>query len=143
MSLRPTDDPTVYPFEALREHGLLWLINRMVFNSMGLTLALDYPKGTTSEQIITNAIEPTGWMMLGDGSEVFTMGDRLDEANFANAMDFIDGHRELGRVKAKIRELGFDSFESMVESFNEFERVWVAGAGNPIPVTDGDIPDGA
>lgn len=143
MSLRPTDDPTVYPFEALREHGLLWLINRTVFHPMGLALALDYPAASTSEQIIANEIEPTGWMLLGDGSEVFTMSEELDEENFTNAVDFLDEHREFGRVKAKIRELGFDSFESMVESFNEFERVWVAGAGNPIPVTDGDIPDGA
>lgn len=57
------------PFRDLRESGLLWLINRVVLHPRGYALALHYPDGVQSE------IGPTGWSLMGDGSEPWTMGD--------------------------------------------------------------------
>ena len=59
------------PFNELRDTGLLWLINRVVFHPRGYALALHYadpdpgPTGGTA----------TGWSLLGDGTEPWTMGD--------------------------------------------------------------------
>jgi hypothetical protein len=59
------------PFEALRDEGLLWLINRAVFHPRGYALGLHFdPDGRA-----------TGWSLIGDGSEPwsFISNDREDE----------------------------------------------------------------
>lgn len=58
------------PFSALSDHGVLWLINRVVFHPRGYALALHYEDG---------ADEPSGWSLLGDGSEVWEFGGSHDE----------------------------------------------------------------
>lgn len=72
-------DRTMQPFSKLREWGLLWLINRVVFHPRGHALAF---------RIDDETGEPTGWRLLGDGSEVFTFGDEADHEEFARVRDF-------------------------------------------------------
>lgn len=57
----------------LRDSGLLWLINRVVFHPRGYALAICMKDG-----------EPTGWRLLGDGSEVWRFNNDEDDA-FARA----------------------------------------------------------
>jgi hypothetical protein len=49
------------PFSELRDSGLLWLINRVVFHPRGFALGL----------VVDDAGEVTGWCLHGDGSEVW------------------------------------------------------------------------
>lgn len=53
----------------LRESGLLWLINRVVFHPRGFAL------GFVADQ----AGDFIGWQLLGDGTEVWQMGPDADE----------------------------------------------------------------
>jgi hypothetical protein len=73
VSEHELDDKAVRPFSELRDSGLLWLINRVVFHPRGWALALSYRDG-----------EPVGWKLLGDGNELWRFGDPEDE-NFAAA----------------------------------------------------------
>lgn len=50
----------------LRDSGLLWLINRVVFHPRGYALALHFDD--YHEEVV-------GWSLLGDGTEVWTMGE--------------------------------------------------------------------
>ena len=78
----------VRPFEDLSPSGLLWLINRVVFHPRGYALALEADDAGTI----------TGWKLLGDGREPWTMGDEVDEANAARV--FLDVHRSYGTAAA-------------------------------------------
>lgn len=56
------------PFDEFREHGLLWLVNRVVFHPRGYALAFHFEDdGTVS-----------GWSMLGDGTEPWRFADDPD-----------------------------------------------------------------
>jgi hypothetical protein len=55
----------IYPIEDLADTGLLWLINRVVFHPRGWALALH----------IDTYGKATGWSLLGDGIEPWSMGD--------------------------------------------------------------------
>lgn len=57
------------PFAELRDTGLLWLINRVVFHPRGFSLALHF------EGQFPELGACTGWSLLGDGSEPWSMGD--------------------------------------------------------------------
>ena len=59
--MTPTHDP-VRPFSELRDSGLLWLINRVVFHPRGYALGL-VPDGQS------NGDNYLGWRLQGDGSE--------------------------------------------------------------------------
>lgn len=59
------------PFSELRDSGLLWLINRVVFHPRGYALAIHFEDGERK-----NA---TGWSLLGDGEEIWEMGVSEDE----------------------------------------------------------------
>lgn len=50
-------------FSELKDTGLLWLINRVVFHPRGYALALYSENG-----------KAVGWKLLGDGTEVWDMG---------------------------------------------------------------------
>ena len=82
------------PFSALRSEGLLWLINRVVFHPRGFALGLDWPKEAYKEDGTVEG-EPTGWVLLGDGSEVWTMGDGEDEL-LRKSEAFINQFRKVG-----------------------------------------------
>lgn len=56
------------PLEDLRESGLLWLINRVVFHPRGFAIALHIRGG-----------KAVGWELLGDGSEPWQYADEVDE----------------------------------------------------------------
>lgn len=53
------------PFAELRPTGLLWLINVTVFHPRGYALAIH----------LNDEGEATGWSLMGDGTESWTMGD--------------------------------------------------------------------
>ena len=52
-------------FSELRDTGLLWLINTSVFHPRGYALAIH----------LDDAGVATGWSLMGDGTEAWTMGD--------------------------------------------------------------------
>jgi len=58
------------PFSELRDTGLLWLINRVVFHPRGYALAL-HSDGVGGEY--------TGWSLMGDGTEPWSMGDMPED----------------------------------------------------------------
>ena len=67
-SIEPGPDQRGRPFGALRDSGLLWLINRVVFHPRGFALGLVMHEG-----------QPVGWRLLGDGREVWRFdGDEDD-----------------------------------------------------------------
>lgn len=66
----PVDPETELPWSALRDTGLLWLVNRVVFHPRGYALAIYYSEGG-----LAHGGTATGWGLLGDGSEPWSMGD--------------------------------------------------------------------
>lgn len=92
------DDPgRLRPWEELREAGLLWLINRMVFHPLGWALAIDS--------------DGRGWQLLGDGREVWSFaGDEGEQFDRAQATlrpgDPVAG--ELARINAILAAHGFN-----------------------------------
>lgn len=83
------------PFSELRDVGLLWLVNRVVFHPRGYALALHYEDdGTVS-----------GWSLMGDGTEPWSMGDpppedrikygaKTEDELFALVSDFLPTRRK-------------------------------------------------
>jgi hypothetical protein len=61
------------PFSELRDTGLLWLINRVVFHPRGWALAYHYD----------NDGELIGWSLVGDGNEVWSMTPEGEDEVFA------------------------------------------------------------
>ena len=59
------------PFAELRETGLLWLLNRVVFHPRGYALALHFDDSYTAA---------TGWSLMGDGTEPWSMGSKPPSA---------------------------------------------------------------
>jgi alkylhydroperoxidase family enzyme len=57
------------PLEDLRETGLLWLINRVVFHPRGRALALH----------VDEEGRAVGWSLVGDGSEPWQYAAEADE----------------------------------------------------------------
>jgi hypothetical protein len=53
----------VHTFEEFRDRGLLWLINTSVFHPRGYAIAFVYEDDDTEFK------NPTGWQLIGDGSE--------------------------------------------------------------------------
>ena len=70
MADHPTAS-TTRPFSELREHGLLWLINKAVFHPRGFALAFDVEDDGTV----------TGWGMKGDGTESWSYVDDPEGAH--------------------------------------------------------------
>lgn len=62
------------PFNELRDSGLLWLINRAVFHPRGYAIGLNYRIDPERDPISAGG-DCTGWTLLGDGSEPWSMGD--------------------------------------------------------------------
>lgn len=77
------------PFEALRESGLLWLINRTVFHPRGFALALDIGRESG---------EAKGWALIGDGTEPWHTTVETDDELFAKAEAFLNAHRPHGEA---------------------------------------------
>ena len=59
------------PLTALKDSGLLWLINRVVFHPRGFALALHEEDGTI-----------VGWSLQGDGSEPWSFSTTSEKALF-------------------------------------------------------------
>lgn len=70
------------PFSDLRDTGLLWLINRVVLHPRGYALALIY---ADRENPCAEGGDVLGWMIVGDGTEPWTMGDPPADAIAAGA----------------------------------------------------------
>lgn len=75
---RARSDDGVYPFEAAREHGLLWYINRVAFHPRGFALGFIYPPDADPAAIASGDISPVGWTITGDGTEPWAFGDMPD-----------------------------------------------------------------
>lgn len=69
--------PSSRPLSELRETGILWLINRVVFHPRGYALALTVEEdGTVS-----------GWSIQGDGSEPWCFSETDDDESFVALRD--------------------------------------------------------
>lgn len=109
----------VIPLAGLRDKGLLWLINRVVFHPRGYAIGVDYrvtlDPATGEKQTVG---EPIGWLLLGDGSEVWTMGDDPPEDTY------------LARVESFLAE------QRTLEEGPYESRDW---EGGPCGTCDGDV----
>jgi hypothetical protein len=63
------------PLSELRDTGLLWLINRVVFHPRGWALALH----TDEDDAII------GWSLEGDGAEPWIFSEFMEQQKFAAA----------------------------------------------------------
>lgn len=61
------------PFSEFRTEGILWLLNTSVMHPRGFALVFHYD-GTDPEP----QTEPTGWSIIGDGTEPWVMQDGPD-----------------------------------------------------------------
>lgn len=86
-----TTDKT-HPLSALRDSGILWMINRQVFWPYGIALGL-----------ITNMEgEVTGWQLLGDGSSPITTDadeDALLDKFHDTIMEHLNAEHDVQRRK--------------------------------------------
>lgn len=64
-----TTDGKPRPLEDLRDSGVLWMINRVVFHPRGLALALHFDDYGYVR----------GWSLMGDGAEVWQYSSDIDE----------------------------------------------------------------
>lgn len=70
------------PLRDLRETGMLWLINKVVFHPRGFALAMVYHEG-----------EFAHWVLLGDGSEPWQFEPGTDHDQFARAEETLRAAR--------------------------------------------------
>jgi hypothetical protein len=77
----------IYPIEALRELGLLWLINRVLFHPRGYALAL----------VLDDSEKVVGFQFLGDGRDPWDFAPTDDHQGFAATRAFLE---DLGRIDA-------------------------------------------
>jgi hypothetical protein len=82
---RCMEERPLLSFEALREEGILWLINRVVFHPRGYALALVYD----------GEPEIKGWTLQGDGSEPWQFDAKDDDHCFARVEAFIASMRAM------------------------------------------------
>lgn len=76
--------PVPRPFAELRDHGLLWLINRAVLHPRGFALALH----------VADDGQVTGWSLVGDGTEPWQYAEEADEdQRFQAVEEFLASHR--------------------------------------------------
>jgi hypothetical protein len=79
------DQSRVYDFQQLREHGVLWAINRVLFHPRGFALAL-VPDAETGEF--------QGWTIVGDGQEVWRFdSEDVEDKHFAAFEQLLRDHR--------------------------------------------------
>lgn len=76
------------PFSEFRASGLLWLINAGLLHARGFALAFTYADDADPE-----TDEPSGWTILGDGTEPWVMADGMGDAPFAAVEALLDAHR--------------------------------------------------
>ena len=78
----------VYEFGEFRDKGLLWLINTSVFHPRGYAIAFFYDDDDTEFK------NPTGWKLVGDGSEPWVMLDHQGDEQFLNVQKFLEENSE-------------------------------------------------
>lgn len=76
------------PLLDLRDTGILWLINRVVFHPRGFALALDVETNEVGEPT-----EVTGWRLQGDGSECWVFSAESDDKHLAEVEALFAAHR--------------------------------------------------
>lgn len=85
------------PFQTLRTTGVLWAINRYLFHPRGYALAVHFPDPATQielTKIKQGLVAPTGWSVLGDGTEPYAFTEADDDEQFAIFEKFLE---QLGR----------------------------------------------
>ena len=85
-------------FGELRQGGVLWAVNKVLFHPRGFALAFHWPEGATAEDVTNGIVEPTGVSLEGDGSEPWSFTPEVDDEQFKRFEKFLDDHRP-GRVK--------------------------------------------
>lgn len=72
------------PWSALRDTGLLWLINTAALHPRGFALAISYGDATRDE--IEAGAEPVGFYLVGDGSEPWQFADPPDRPGYVDGL---------------------------------------------------------
>lgn len=80
------------PFAEMRDEGLLWLMNRVVFHPRGYALAFHFDGDAN------NGAPATGWSLLGDGSEPWSMGDATPDQR-------VEGYKTEDELFAAVKAL--------------------------------------
>lgn len=66
-------------FKEFQDSGLLWAINRYVF----------HPRGHAIAFAISDDGKVDGWLLMGDGTEVWAFDEETDDAGFERFKAFI------------------------------------------------------
>jgi YD repeat-containing protein len=74
----------VRPFEEFIDSGLLWAINRVLFHPRGYALAFSYDD---DDKLI-------GWLIQGDGDEVWAFDYDTDMEKFPQFEKLLNGSEE-------------------------------------------------
>jgi len=70
------NEPESRPIAELRDSGLLWLINRIVFHARGVALAVH----------VDDHGMATGWSLQGNGTEPWSFPEDQEKVLFQRAM---------------------------------------------------------
>ena len=76
-------------FHGIKSKGVLWAMNRYIFHPRGFALALIYPDDASLSDIENGYCQPTGWEMLGDGTEIWSFSQDCDEDGFKKFKGFL------------------------------------------------------
>jgi hypothetical protein len=87
------EESPIRSFEEFREHGLLWLVNRVVFHPRGYALAFVMSDAVGMEE------EVVGWKMIGDGTEPWAYEHNTEDDLFIAAEKLFESLRIAGNVK--------------------------------------------
>jgi hypothetical protein len=92
-------DTPVFDFKRLSEHGVLWLINRVVFHPRGFALALVYSDDDGN-------VDPIGWRIEGDGTESWRFDGFDEDEKFRAIEGLLAQAREFGCAPHTVDESG-------------------------------------
>lgn len=93
---RSIPDKLAFTFNGLRDTGILWAINRVLFHPRGFALALAY-----APEDLDDTGEPVGWNLYSaESGQVYEFENGTEDSNFKKFEAFLESiryHDELKR----------------------------------------------
>lgn len=71
-------------FKDFRDKGLLWALNRHVFHPRGYAVAFVFDEEGNVEN----------WILLGNGSEIWTFDEETDDSGFERFTKFLEEYKD-------------------------------------------------
>lgn len=102
--------------EELRNHGLIWAINRYIFHPRGMALAVNFDTDKIEKTAFETDVKISGWSILVDAEEC--------PWGYETTLD-ADAYRR---------------FEEFVERIKDVREMWVSAGGEGILNIPGDLP---